>query len=109
LEEIIERSVNDKERKGCMVNSALELAPHDAEFQRVVTKALKELEAFFLRCVVAGQADGTITKSQSAEDLAKFLLSVLLGVRVLARTRPNRALLEGLVRPVYARLGKARH
>src|SRR5882757_823186 len=39
--EIIERSISDKERKGCMlVNSALELAPHDKEFRRVVVRVL---------------------------------------------------------------------
>jgi TetR/AcrR family transcriptional repressor of nem operon len=106
FEEIVERSISDKERKGCLlVNSALVVAPHDSEFQRIVAKALKQLEAFFYRCVAAGQADGTIAKFQSAEDLAKLLLSVVLGIRVLARTRPDRALLEGLLRPVYALLG----
>jgi len=109
LEEIIERSLSDKLRRGCMlVNSALEVAPHDPEFQRVVSKCLKQVEAFFLRCVVAGQMDGTITKSQSAEDLARLLLGVLLGIRVLARTRPDRGLLEGLARPAFAMLGEAK-
>ena len=68
FEEIVERSISDKERKGCLlVNSALEVAPHDFEFQRIVAKAQKQLEAFFYRCVAAGQADGTIAKFQSAE------------------------------------------
>src|SRR5690606_37289949 len=36
--EIIERSLNDKRRKGCMlVNSALEVAPQDPEFRKIVT------------------------------------------------------------------------
>lgn len=103
--EIIERSIADKERKGCMlVNSALELAPHDKEFRRVVVGLLGEVEAFFRRCVEAGQASGTITTAQSDEDLARLLLSVLLGLRVLARSRPKRELLEGAVRPVFALL-----
>ena len=109
LEEVIERSLSDKLRRGCMlVNSALEIAPHDPEFQRVVSKCLKQVEAFFLRCVVAGQKDGTITKSQSAEDLARLMLGVLLGIRVLARTRPDRGLLEGLARSTFAMLGEAK-
>jgi TetR/AcrR family transcriptional repressor of nem operon len=100
--EVIERSLADKHRKGCMlVNSALELAPHDPEFRRVIAGVLVEVEAFFLRCVEAGQASGSIATSQSADDLARMLLSVLLGVRVLARARPKRELLEGAVRPVF--------
>jgi TetR/AcrR family transcriptional repressor of nem operon len=100
--EVIERSLADKHRKGCMlVNSALELAPHDPEFRRIIAGVLVEVEAFFLRCVEAGQASGSIATSQSADDLARMLLSVLLGVRVLARARPKRELLEGVVRPVF--------
>lgn len=106
LEEIIERSLNDKLRRGCMlVNSALEIAPRDAEFQRVVARFLTQVEAFFLRCVIAGQDNNTISKLQSAEDIARLMLGVLLGIRVLARSRPNRTLLEGLVRPAFAVLG----
>jgi TetR/AcrR family transcriptional regulator, transcriptional repressor for nem operon len=107
--EIIERSITDKERKGCMlVNSALELAPHDKEFRRVVAGVLGDVEAFFRRCVEAGQSSGKITTAQSAEDLARLLLSVLLGIRVLARSRPKRELLEGAVRPVFAFLASRR-
>lgn len=103
--EIIKRSLDDEKRKGCMlVNSALEVAPHDPEFQRVVAGVLIQVEAFFRRCVEAGQHDGTISRFQTAEDLARMLLSTLLGIRVLARTRPEHDLLEGLIRPIFAML-----
>ncbi len=103
--EIIERSLSDPHHKGCMlVNSALEVAPHDAEFRSVVAGVLREVEAFFRRCIEAGQQDGTIAALQSADDLARLLLGVLLGIRVLARVRPERDLLQGLVRPVLALL-----
>lgn len=103
--EIVDRSLADQDRKGCMlVNSAMEVAPHDPEFQRIVADVLVEVEAFFHRCVQAGQSDGSISRKQPADDLARTLLSTLLGIRVLARTRPERALLEGLVRPVSALL-----
>jgi len=65
---------------------------------------LLQVEAFFRRCIAAGQHDGTISRCQAAEDLARTLLGILLGIRVLARTRPERELLEGLVRPVFAML-----
>ena len=61
FEEIIDRSVDDEQRRGCMlVNAALELAPYDAEFQELVAEELSFIEAFFRRCVDAGQKDGTI-------------------------------------------------
>lgn len=105
FDEIIERSLDDPARKGCMlVNSAMELGPHDPEFQQEITEVTGRIEAFFRRCVVAGQQDGTITRSQPAEDLARHLLGLLFGLRALSRVRPERALLEGLLRPAYALL-----
>jgi len=106
--EIIERSMQDKDRKGCLlVNSALEVAPHDPDFQATIAEVLVKIEAFFRRCVIAGQQTGEIATTQSAEDLARLLLGVHLGVRVLARTRPERALLEGLARPALELLKPA--
>lgn len=108
FDEIITRSLEDRERKGCMlINSAVELAPHDKRFGRVIADVLMEIEAFFVRCVKAGQRDGTVTTSQSAEDLAKLLLSTLLGIRVLARARPEPDLLRGIFKPVAALLDEA--
>lgn len=95
FDEIVERSVTDKQRRGCMlVNSALELAPYDPEFQKLVAQEMIFIEAFFRRCIEAGQKDGTISAIRPSAELAKLLLSVLLGIRVLARTRPERAVLE---------------
>jgi TetR/AcrR family transcriptional regulator, transcriptional repressor for nem operon len=96
FDEIIERSVDDEQRRGCMlVNAALELAPYDPEFQKLVAEEMIFIEAFFRRCIEAGRKEGSITDARPADELAKFLLSVLLGIRVLARTRPQRDVLEG--------------
>jgi TetR/AcrR family transcriptional repressor of nem operon len=106
--EIIQRSLSDEERKGCLlVNSALEVAPHDPEFQGIIADVLVRMEGFFHRCVAAGQKAGQIPTTHKAEDLARTLLGAFLGIRVLARTRPEAALLEGLVRPVLAMLDAA--
>ncbi|WP_338525829.1 TetR/AcrR family transcriptional regulator [Pseudomonas batumici] len=103
--EIIELSLSDPERKGCfIVNAALEVAPHDPEFKAVLAAVQEGMEGFFRRCISAGQAQGSISAVQSADDLARLCLGVLMGLRVLARSRPERELLEGLVRPVFGLL-----
>lgn len=105
LQEIIKRSLTDKQRRGCMlVNSAIESAPFDPDFLSIVARFLDEVEAFFFRCVSKGQKDGSVTRDHSAEDLSKSLLGILLGIRVLARVRPDRKLLEGLLRPILGLL-----
>ena len=103
--EIIEHSIQDRQRKGCfLVNSALEIAPHDAECRAVITEQFNEIEAFFRRCILKAQADETVSSDVDPGDTARLLLGVLLGVRVLARTKPERAVLEGVVRPALAML-----
>lgn len=105
FDEIIARSLSDPQRKGCLlVNSALEVTPHDPEFQRAIADVLEHIEAFFFRTVQAGQQAGDIPSTPPARDLSRLLLAVLLGIRVLARTRPEPALLEGLARSVLALL-----
>jgi TetR/AcrR family transcriptional regulator, transcriptional repressor for nem operon len=107
FEEILKRSLGDRERKGCMlVNAALDVAPHDPDFRKFVTEVLADIEGFFLSCVKAGQGDGSITRSLPAETLSHHLLGVLMGIRVLARVRPERGLLEGVIAPSLALLDR---
>jgi TetR/AcrR family transcriptional regulator, transcriptional repressor for nem operon len=103
IEEVIDRSLNDPERRGCfLINSALEIAPHDRELGLLIADCLAEIEAFFGRSIVAAQKQGAVRAEISAKDVARLLLGVLLGIRVLARSAPERALLEGVVRPALA-------
>lgn len=98
--EIIDRSVSDRQRRGCfLINAALEVAPHDKELGTLIADRLAELEAFFYRSIRRAQAEGTVPHRRTAKDLARVLFGVLLGIRVLARSRPDRALLEGIARP----------
>jgi len=104
LDDIVARSLSDP--RGCLlVNSALEVAPHDPEIGAVVASRLEEVEAFFHRCIRAGQADGTIGRAHRAADLARLLLTTVMGLRVLARARPEPALLRGAARQALALLG----
>jgi TetR/AcrR family transcriptional repressor of nem operon len=105
LNEIVERSLDSLDRRGCLlVNSAFEIAPHDPELGAEVAARLSEIEVFFRRAVTAAQADGSVPPNRDAADLARLLLGVTLGVRVLARSKPERELLEGTVRPALALL-----
>jgi TetR/AcrR family transcriptional repressor of nem operon len=100
LAEIIDRSVKDPDRKGCLlVNSALDVAPHDAEIGKVVGGYLDELRAFFRRNIEAARAAGQVSRTIDAEDVSAHLLGVLAGIRVLARTGAKRKLLEAVARP----------
>src|SRR5271169_6220709 len=70
LHEIIESSVSDQERRGCfLINSALEVAPHDSELSEFIADRFDEIEAFFYRSIKAGQAASAIPRDQAPRDL----------------------------------------
>ena len=105
IEEIIAHSLNDQERRGCfLINSALEVAPHDRKLGALIAERLAEIEAFFHRSIKAAQAQGEVPRDRGAKDLARLLLGIVLGIRVLARAKPERTLLEGIARPALALL-----
>jgi TetR/AcrR family transcriptional regulator, transcriptional repressor for nem operon len=100
LAEIIERSLTDRDRKGCLlVNSALDVAPHDAGLAAAVAGYLGELRAFFRRSILAARAAGEVPADLDADEASGHFLGVLMGIRVLARATPNRKLLEAVARP----------
>ncbi|MFZ5784358.1 MAG: TetR/AcrR family transcriptional regulator [Pseudomonadota bacterium] len=109
IAEIIERSLADRDRKGCLlVNSALDVAPHDAEIGKVVAGYLDEIRGFFQRNVAAACAAGQIPRNIDADEVAGHLLGVVLGIRVLARTGARRRALEEVAGPALRLLEKTR-
>jgi TetR/AcrR family transcriptional repressor of nem operon len=100
LAEIIDRSLKDPDRRGCLlVNSALDVAPHDAKIGRVVAGYLDEIRAFFRRNLEAAREAGQLPRKLDPDKVSGHLLGVVLGIRVLARTGAKRRLLEGVARP----------
>ena len=105
FDSLIEEALADALQKGCFaVNTALEVAPHDADFRDLVTHVFDQIEKYLRNCIVSGQSDGTIRTKLPAADLARLFLSATLGIRVLARTSSERELLTGVVRPLFVLL-----
>lgn len=113
IAEIIDRSLKDPDRRGCLlINSALDVAPHDAEIGAVVAGYLDEIRDFFRRNLEAGQRVGGLPRSLDPERVAGHLLGVVAGIRVLARTGAKRRVLEHVAGPALALLnpnGTRRH
>lgn len=102
---IIEKALIDPDRMGCLViNTAIELGPHDPEIAAVIADHLGEVEAFFRRNLEAAIAAGEAAPGVSPEDAARSFSALMFGLRVLARTRPDRDLMEGAARPLLAML-----
>jgi len=91
--------------RGCfLTNTALELAAHDPEAGKIVAQAQKQTEAFFARLIDKGKAEGEIAPRVNTAKTASALLASLIGISVLARSRPERSLLMDIVDDAVRRL-----
>jgi TetR/AcrR family transcriptional repressor of nem operon len=103
--EVIEKSLLDEERKGCfLVNSALEVAPHDTRLAEAICGYVAEIRSFFKRHIEQAQECGETSRAIDPDLFASHLLSVHMGIRVLARCCPDRSFLEAAAGPALERL-----
>ena len=99
FEEAIAAAVERGSRDGCLlVNTALELSPHDEEVAEIVSHGLAEMEGFFREMIEEGQRQGEIDQSVHSVDTARSLLSLFIGLRVLSRSRPEAELLRSIAK-----------
>lgn len=83
---------------GCfVVNTALELSPHDNEIANLVEDGFARTEAFFQNQIIKGQLEGCIKKSLIPDETAQTFLGLLAGIRVLSRSRKDIKSVQAIV------------
>jgi len=103
LRSVVELSASSSD--GCfLVNSAVEVAPHDGEIGADVAAALGDVEAALLVAIHRGQADGSITSDVEAGRLATSVLGAIVAIRVMSRLPVGRNTLEVLAENQLASL-----
>ncbi len=109
--EVSARVLKGEERNGCFViNTALELSPHDERVAKIVNQSFAHIERnFFRKLIEQGQASGEISRSVVPVTTARALLSQFIGLRVLSRSRPEKALLQSISNQVEALLPPGDH
>ena len=93
-------------RNGCfLINTALELSPHDEEVAEIVRVAFSHMEhKFFRKMIEKSQASGEIAASVVPALTARALLSLFIGLQVLSRSRPEKLLLQSIAKQAEALL-----
>lgn len=82
---------------GCLlVNTALELSPHDPEVREFIEHCLHGVETFFFTQIKAGKQAGEITTTQATQSTAQALLSLFLGLRVLTRAKTRQCTINAV-------------
>jgi TetR/AcrR family transcriptional repressor of nem operon len=105
---VVDLAATDRKRRGCLlINSALEVAPHDAEMRRVITLHLGAVRSFFARSLTDARRGRSRRPTLPSQEAADNLMAVLIGLRVLARSAPERAMLESIVAAALKPLGLA--
>ncbi|HEX5597019.1 MAG TPA: TetR/AcrR family transcriptional regulator [Micromonosporaceae bacterium] len=90
VEAYVEESVADPYQRGCLVvNAAVELAARDPKVARWVEASWGTLETALASALLRARAQGEISGDKDPRALARFLLVMLQGIRVLARTDPE--------------------
>ena len=109
FEGAIATALSDRGRFGCfLVNSAIELSPHDDDVAEVVAEGLTNTEKSFRDLIKEGKKIGEIPPHVDPTTTARVLLGLLVGLRVLARGRPERPLLKALADQASALLRQRR-
>ncbi len=84
--------------KGClMVNTIAELVPHDAEVQGIAHDGQAFIETSLTEILRQGQQRGEVRPNATPQAQARLLVSVLNGMRIVAKANPDPQLLRDVV------------
>jgi TetR/AcrR family transcriptional repressor of nem operon len=95
---VVNESKTDTLSKGCfLVNSAVELGPHDSDIGEIIRTNLNQLETLFSTQIATGQQMGHVSKKQDPTVLANFLINTITGLRVGAKSNvTEKSLLDSI-------------
>ena len=98
FEGVAEAAVSEDGRRGCLlVNSAVELAPHDPYTSRRVDAALLNAEEALHGFLVRARAAGEIPPDKDPRSLSRFLWNTVQGLRVMAKAGARKEALDDIV------------
>jgi TetR/AcrR family transcriptional regulator, transcriptional repressor for nem operon len=93
VERYAREAAGDRGRRGCfVVNTAVELAPHDPQAARRVQANWNFVETALTSALIRAQAQGELSEGRDPRALGRFLVVLMQGLRVMgkAATEPDR-------------------
>ncbi len=102
---VVTESLQEKCSKGCfMVNSSIELAPHNSEIAEIVNDNMKDIEEALFRLIKKGQDIGQFSTSHSARSLARFIFNTISGLRVASKSGTEKKIFDDIVKVTLSAL-----
>ncbi len=103
LKDLIDDVFEDQEGRGClMVNTLLEMGPHDEELHAKVIHMFSKIEDVFYKGFKLAQLIGEIDRAQDPRILAKLLLINVQGLRVYSNMKTEKQTLEQISEQLLA-------
>jgi TetR/AcrR family transcriptional repressor of nem operon len=109
----IEKTFRDAAKTGCaegrhkgclMVNSGMELAPHDPETAAIAHQSFRRAEDTFSAALKRAIGQGTISKNKNVRALARFLVGSFQGVQLMSRRGADQETLQDYTDTILAAL-----
>jgi TetR/AcrR family transcriptional repressor of nem operon len=99
FEQVVDRSLSEKDRRGCFVGNAMsEMAGRCKETASRTCESLASAEKTFQRALQRGKEQGEIPGVRDTRAVARFLYSSLQGLLLLSKATRDRQLLNDVVK-----------
>lgn len=95
----------DKKCRGCLVvNSVVELSPHDDETAVIVKNIMKKIESSFYKCLLNAQRNGEIPENKDIKALSRYFASSTHGLLVTGKANASQEELQDVVDVIFESL-----
>ncbi|KWU65216.1 transcriptional regulator [Bacillus mycoides] len=98
FENMVEEEYKRESNKGCFcINTMVELAPHNEKFEVLTREHQMYLSVIFQELITKGIQSGELQSDVNAKALAQTLVTSLIGLTVLMKSRPERSVVDNSV------------
>ncbi|MED0952093.1 TetR/AcrR family transcriptional regulator [Bacillus mobilis] len=98
FEDMVEEEYKKDFSKGCFcINTMVELAPHNEKFEVLTREHQMYLTVIFQELITKGIRLGELQNDLNAKAVAQTLVTSLIGLTVLMKSRPDRSVIDNSV------------
>ncbi|KAB2460321.1 MULTISPECIES: TetR/AcrR family transcriptional regulator [Bacillus] len=98
FENMVEEEYKKDFSKGCFcINTMVELAPHNEKFEVLTREHQMYLAVIFQELITKGIRSGELQSDLNAKAVAQTLVTSLIGLTVLMKSRPERSVIDNSV------------